>query len=442
MDGKTKKIIGYTILTALIAAMLVLIVFLTIKLIKPEVQPQSESETKETSNPIEEAPEGMGMNVGSTGIALVSTADTFISTIQPDNNFGNVLAVNVDNNVNPGVESRGLVKFDTSSIPTNATIESATLKIYVMMCGVPASVSVTSTQITSAWDEFAVTWNNKPSSSGGVPNNLSCTSGPVPGAFYYTSDVKGIVQNWVNYSQKNFGFMIMGANAGNWNFSFYTREWNNASQKPQLDISYYESTGTTPDGNQGQNNTGTSGSNISDSNNVGDMNMLTALGQEIQPPIFTHIIKNDEKTDAPISDIVEIKEGDSLEAFGTSVVNAKLKIYIKGIAYDAVADEEGNWSHKFDPSKLDIGEESLVQVQVLTEDGTNSMVVEMFALKGVAGSSVEQSTSENPTFLQNLLGKYIYYLYGILIGLLIAMSVTLFFLIRKKRETEKNNINI
>lgn len=429
MTAKTKKILGYTFLIVLIVSLLVVGGFLTHELISPTDTLKQEAKKEEAQS--KEIPEGRGANAG-TGVTLNSTADTVINNFQPNNNYGNNPGMDVSHNDNPHIESKGLALFNLSSIPTNSVIDSATLKLHVSICGSPGPTMLTAAQATNPWGEMTATWASKPSYSGGVPKSSLCTT-----PSDHTLDVKEIVKKWVNYSEKNYGFVIHGGDSGNWDFGFCTRENNNFQLRPQLDIAYHEPTVNPPGGNQGGNNAGSSGSGNTGSTQPAG----SPLGQEVAPPVFTHIIKNNEKTEAPISGVVEIKEGDEISAFGTADKNAKLKIFAAGVngsSFDAVADESGNWLYRFDPLNVR-EEESAVQAQVQKDDGMTSAVTEMFQIKKVAGVKSE-AQNKKLTFWQNLLGKYRWYFFGILILFLIGLTTTFIILVKKRKGSDNNQV--
>lgn len=424
MNRKTKKILGLAFLIVLTAALLVVGGFLTYGLVKPAEKTSTEEKTEETQK--KEAPEGRGASA-QTGVTLSSIADTIIGSPQPNTNYGGLTGMDVSHNDNPHNESWGLMRFDLSSIPTNSVIDSATLKLQVGICGGPGPTMLAASQAMNPWDEMTVTWASKPSYSGGVPKSSLCT---MPSS--HNLDVKEIIKKWVNYSEKNYGFVIHGGDSGNWDFGFCTRENNNFQLRPQLDIAYHEPGVTPPQGGNQGGNTGSSGQNTT---SVAPTNP-SPQGQTVQPPVFSYLMKNGTKLEPPISEVVEIKEGDQIEAFGTAAKDLKVVVFIKGFANDPTVDAEGNWSLKFDTSKIET-EESSVQVQAYTANGDSSAVTEMFQIKKVAGAKTE-AQNKRPTFWQNLLGKYLWYFFGALILLLAGLSTTLIILIKKKKSSVNN----
>ncbi|MDR0438334.1 MAG: DNRLRE domain-containing protein [Bacteroidales bacterium] len=121
----------------------------------------------------------------------------------------------------PGV-IRTLLKFDElSTIPKNATILSAELKLY----GVPHSGAASNSsypgsphnttnpssiyRVTSAWDEQIVTWNTQPSVDSTPIIRIPITTTQWNWNFTNSSaNLVALVQNWVSNPETNFGFMM------------------------------------------------------------------------------------------------------------------------------------------------------------------------------------------------------------------------------------------
>lgn len=421
---KTGKVLAYVGLTALIITLLTIGGFLIYECIKPAEKTETKTETEEKK---EKAPEGMGANA-QTGVSLNSVADAVITSYQPNTNYGYTGGMDVSHSDNPHSEGWGLMRFDLSSIPTNSVIDSASLKLHVGICGGPGPTMLSASQAINPWDEMAVTWANKPSYSGGVPKSSLCT---LPSS--HNLDVKEIAKKWVNYSEKNYGFVIHGGDSGNWDFGFCTRENNNFQLRPLLDIAYHEPGVTPPQGgNQGGNNTGSSGGN----NQSATSTNPAASSQTVQPPTFSYLMKNGEKVEPPISEVVEIKEEDEVEAFGTAEKGLNVVLFVKGFAKKPTVDSEGNWSYKFVPSEIDT-EESSVQIQAYTENGDTSSVTEIFTIKRVAEAKAK--TEKKASVWQNLLGKYRWLFFGGLAVLFAILATTLTVLIVKRRKQYGNN---
>lgn len=110
---------------------------------------------------------------------------------------------------------RSLFKFNQlSTIPSNAVVTSATLKLY----GVPSSYNsasgnsgnnvTTISRVTSPWDSV-VTWVTQPTTTS--VNQLTIPSGSTTWNWNYTNtsaDLTAMVQNMISNPAQNYGFML------------------------------------------------------------------------------------------------------------------------------------------------------------------------------------------------------------------------------------------
>jgi len=98
--------------------------------------------------------------IGSTIVTLYPIADSYVSSENPDTNYGNATSLILYINSR---ERYAYTMFDLSSIPSNATILSGTLWLSLRgISGFSASIGAYHCNDTS-WTELGITWNNKPS---------------------------------------------------------------------------------------------------------------------------------------------------------------------------------------------------------------------------------------------------------------------------------------
>lgn len=103
--------------------------------------------------------------IGSTTTTLYSVADAYVNSSSPDTNYGG------EGNMYVGANSEqdfAYIMFDLSSLPSDAYIISATLKIYLSSTGgdiywYPADTIGAYYCSDNSWTELGITWNNKPS---------------------------------------------------------------------------------------------------------------------------------------------------------------------------------------------------------------------------------------------------------------------------------------
>ncbi len=175
-----------------------------------------------------------------TPAGLLPSDDTFIKEDSSLINYGNdpTFDVRPDN----GADRRGLLKFDLSSIPQNAVINSATLYLYER--DNKAGQLTYIYRVTSNWNENTVTWltwallggdfDNSASYFTYIPDQKNCMA---------ALDITQLVQAWVNGTYNNYGLMLYSTGP-NHMISYSSKENGTASERPKLDILYATPTST------------------------------------------------------------------------------------------------------------------------------------------------------------------------------------------------------
>lgn len=162
--------------------------------------------------------------------------DTYINAIQPNTNYG------ADNEfqvwANDGANRRGLLRFDLSEIPANATIFSATLYIYT-----PDSKSGVQTaiyRVTAPWSESNATWNSPWNTAGGDFSNqvVYASFSPDTPDCMITVDISGLVTGWVNGSYENHGLMLYSSGVNHAIRYVSKEEGGNLTFRPRLRVVY------------------------------------------------------------------------------------------------------------------------------------------------------------------------------------------------------------
>lgn len=128
--------------------------------------------------------------------------------------------------------ARSYVKFDLSSLPSDATIESATIQLV----GGPTTISstpVTARRVTSSWSESSMTFDSRPStSSSGAVTGTAVESG---GTEVLTFDVRSAVAARGTTSVVNGWELRPNGNNDSW---WYSSEWGTVAQRPTLTVVY------------------------------------------------------------------------------------------------------------------------------------------------------------------------------------------------------------
>jgi hypothetical protein len=166
---------------------------------------------------------------------LLPSGDTYIDENVPNSNHGSETTFRVRSNNNS--ERRGLVRFDLSGIPADATINSANLYLYETR-QIPGQTTYLY-RVTHTWSEGSVTWNNPWTIHGGnfdksiafdsfLPNQTNCM---------VTLDLTDLVQRWVNGTYPNYGVLLY-TTGPNRSIIYSSKENPIAEQRPRLDVSY------------------------------------------------------------------------------------------------------------------------------------------------------------------------------------------------------------
>jgi hypothetical protein len=159
---------------------------------------------------------------------LTPVTDAGVQQNMPSGNFGSFPDMPVGYSLDHGA-LEGYLRFDLSSLPGDARIDSAKLQLYASEGGGSGNFDVRT--ITSSWEEYTVNWRNRPSRS----KNAEDSRG-VKTVGWVSWDVTALVQGWWQGTIDNNGLALTGPSGGeNWR-TFNTRE--NGSNRPVLSIVY------------------------------------------------------------------------------------------------------------------------------------------------------------------------------------------------------------
>ncbi len=162
------------------------------------------------------------------------TSDADINTYSPTANTGSATTLRLG----AYGDLKSVFKFDLSSIPSNATINSATLGLYVQNSpnnGGGDTVSLH--RIFTPWTEPTVNWNIL-----GADSNYSASAESSPNVGYTPTNVwvsfplTSLVQGWVNGSVSNNGVMLLPDNGPQ--VITVSSENSSTALRPKLDIDY------------------------------------------------------------------------------------------------------------------------------------------------------------------------------------------------------------
>ena len=181
-------------------------------------------------------------------------------------NFGTATTLNVGGAAN----SQALAQFDLSSLPSGVTasqVAKATFFLFVNKLSAAGTINIS--VANGSWSELTVSGTAGPVAAAAVASGISVTAA---GNYVYV-DATTAVQNWLNGSATNSGFIITSAGGGV-NVLFDSKENSTTSHPPTLTIllTNYGPTGATgATGNNGTNGstgaTGATGATGSSGNN-------------------------------------------------------------------------------------------------------------------------------------------------------------------------------
>lgn len=127
-------------------------------------------------------------------------------------------------------DQRIVISFDLSSIPQEATVNSAFLNVYRYDGSPGSALECDIYRVTEPWSETSLV-NSIAYESNGPYNQIIVTENG-----WYEFDVKGLVQEWVQGVYPNYGAVFFGVGGTGLYQYFFSREA--ASQKPYLVVEY------------------------------------------------------------------------------------------------------------------------------------------------------------------------------------------------------------
>jgi hypothetical protein len=163
--------------------------------------------------------------------------DASVETHLPDNNYG-TLSYGAVGYLTTN-KLRAYFQFDLSSVPMNAVVVEAKLKIYQWLTYGTENFLIGIYPVTDSWDENTITWNLQPASS----STWEATAEVVVGTTTWQSlDIDGLVQSWIDGSITNDGLVLKDTNevTANSQMLFYTSDYSvNVNFRPKLEMDYY-----------------------------------------------------------------------------------------------------------------------------------------------------------------------------------------------------------
>ncbi|MGQ9665813.1 MAG: DNRLRE domain-containing protein, partial [Anaerolineae bacterium] len=181
--------------------------------------------------------------------------DTCINFWYQTTNFGTKITLPIHYSYNEIVAS--LIRFDLSSVPRNAQVESATLSLYASYRSIADDIVASVYRMRRPWAEQEATWQL--ASAGhpwGAPgaNDTTTDRDAAPldqkilnrtGA-WYDFNITRAVQEWVAQPNLNYGLAIKGYINRSVQYDFVSANYPTVGLRPKLTIVYRLTAGPTP----------------------------------------------------------------------------------------------------------------------------------------------------------------------------------------------------
>ncbi len=190
-------------------------------------------QTTHLNPPLIYAPEDtITLQPGSEGI------DSEVESINPTNNYGNSSGCAVGNTATNII--RTYIKFDLSTVPANAVIVDADLKLYQWGTLGTDNFTIGLYKVTSDWDESTIDWDPQPTCSVDAEITSDITWAWV--ATWRSWDIDTLAQAWLDGSITNYGVVLKDTDEDlvNTLAYFLTSDYTyDTSKRPKLEIDYY-----------------------------------------------------------------------------------------------------------------------------------------------------------------------------------------------------------
>lgn len=173
-------------------------------------------------------------------LQLNPTDDSYLYQFTPSTNYGTDTQIQIYPRT-PSWTKRGIIKFDFSSLPSDATINSAVLYLHeATTYGLTRTIGAY--RATIDWSENAVTWNS-------IGNNFEATSSATATLTWDgilgwdTWNVATDVQDFFSGAKANYGWLLMDASEDSSEQYWYLNSKEAASNRPYLEVSYTSAMG-------------------------------------------------------------------------------------------------------------------------------------------------------------------------------------------------------
>jgi len=181
-----------------------------------------------------------------------ASADSMMVASAANTNYGSNVGIWVGEANDAAQNARGLIKFDLSSIPSNATITSAVLSLYLASEKSSNTRTMYAYRMLKDWHEAAVTWNKRKASinwiTAGGFDAADCEQTAIGSVSLGAAEAvgwktitltAGAVEGWINGTLNNYGLLLKMDTESNDQYRFHSSNYTaDATLQPKLTLKY------------------------------------------------------------------------------------------------------------------------------------------------------------------------------------------------------------
>lgn len=169
----------------------------------------------------------------------VDGKDAWVYDNFPNFNSGNSSSLSIGTIIGPKIY-RSYLQFDLSSVPGNARIVDADLRLYQYSSLGSGNFQIGLHKVTGNWEENTITFNLQPTSSSETEALRTVYTGFT---IWISWDIDDLVRGWLDGSIANQGMLLKSTDetlSSSLGIHFYSSDYTtDASKRPKLVISYY-----------------------------------------------------------------------------------------------------------------------------------------------------------------------------------------------------------
>lgn len=173
-----------------------------------------------------------------TTVSLTPSIDAEVISTSATSNFGTLDELGSGEENSSSTIIRTFVKFDLSSIPTNAIVNSSTLEFTVLFDSSDNSRAHKVERADASWAEGTITWNNQPGVTGTELGSATLANNLSVGAKATFTLTALEIQKIIDGTYTNNGWRLKADTESNDLYKFRARENATESNRPTLTIDY------------------------------------------------------------------------------------------------------------------------------------------------------------------------------------------------------------